>query len=248
MSLLQAIILGIIQGITEFFPVSSSAHLHLARSLLHIETKDVLFDLIGHLGSLLAIGIVLRKEIIQVLKSPKSILEYFVALLPLIPAYFLLKPYLLKFSEIRYLGYFFLVSSAFILFSSWKKKTPAERKFQDVLFIGSMQAMALFPGISRSGFTISAAKLRGFDPKEAVRFSFILALPTIVGGFLMESVKASISLKELFQLPYLTCFFTSFIFGFLSLRFLFKIVKNGKISFFGWYLLLLGITCIWFYG
>lgn len=248
MSFFEAIILGIIQGITEFFPVSSSAHLKLVKIFFHIEDPSVLFDLICHMGTLFALILYFRAQIKEVLFSKQKCLEYCIALIPLVVIYIAFKPYLSKFSDIRYLGYFFLLTSFLLFLAQKTPKNPPAKTYKDLLCIGSMQALALIPGISRSGSTISAARLRGWNMQEAVSFSFLLAIPTILGGFVLETSRANISFASLFTLSYLIAFVCSFIGGLIALRFFFKMIKKGKILIFGWYCLILGIIVIWYYG
>src|SRR3989344_994574 len=193
MTLIQAIILGIVQGFTEFFPVSSSAHLQLAKWFMAIPNGELLlhFDLVCHSGTLLALSFYLRKEIYAVLADLKSIALFILALIPLVPAYFLLKPLRTLLSHPAYLGYF-LLFTAFLLFIASKKqevRIAKGYKSRDMIWIGMMQTLALLPGISRSGATIATARLLGWKWDAAARFSFLLAIPAILGGQALEFFK-----------------------------------------------------------
>lgn len=243
MSFLQAIILGLVQGLTEFFPVSSSAHLRLAKWLMGIADGEHLlyFDLVCHSGTLIALLIYLRRDVWDVLRDIKKMALYFVALLPLIPGYFLLKPLRVAASEPCYLGYALMVTAALLFTASRKKEVVVpSKKWKSVLCIGVMQTMALVPGISRSGSTISAARLCGWDWREAAKFSFLLAIPTILGGELLETVKGHAGGGV--SLPcYAAGFAASLGLGLASVRFIFWVYEKGKVRPFAWYCLGVGL-------
>ena len=195
MSPLISLLLGIVQGITEFLPVSSSAHLKLAKLLFHQGEgeQQVIFDLFCHLGTLLALIAFLRGMIFRLFtQDRKKLLLLFLALLPLVPAYFLLKPLRDYLGQSHYLG-FFLIGTSLMLFAAdrFRLKTEVAEGWsaKDTLWIGAMQSMALIPGISRSASTITCAKMLGWKAEEAVQFSFLLAIPTVIGGNMLELFK-----------------------------------------------------------
>ncbi len=235
---LQAIILGIIQGLTEFFPVSSSAHLTLVRKFLNIE-PNLYFDLVCHAGTLLALVLFLRKEIWSTLRSLKMIGLFSLALLPLVPGYFLFKSLA---SHPPNVGFFLIFTGLILLLASRKKEnTEVPIKLKDVLCIGVMQTLALIPGISRSGSTIAAARLLGWKWLEAARFSFLLAVPAIFGGFVLETAKV-INLPIAFPIHFLIAgFLSSFMVGLASVRVVFWIYNQGKVWPFACYCFLIGI-------
>ncbi len=242
MNLVQAIILGLVQGITEFFPVSSSAHLRLAKWLLGIGDGEhlVFFDLVCHSGTLLALLLFLWRDVWEVLKSVRLMALYFLALIPLIPAYFLLKPLRLAASEPNYLGYSLMITGALLFVASKQKQFSSSKKWQHVLCIGVMQTMALIPGISRSGSTIAAARFCGWEWREAAKFSFLLAIPTILGGEALEILKGSGSNGVSFGC-YAAGFLASFILGLFGVRFIFWVYETGKVKPFAWYCLGVGL-------
>ncbi len=250
MSYIQAIILGLVQGITEFFPVSSSAHLKLAKWLLGIEHNEqlLLFDLVCHSGTLLALFLYLKKDVWEVLTSGRKIALYCLALAPLIPAYFLLKPLRIAASEPSCLGYA-LMTTGLLLFAASRKKEdlhsptnplPASKKWQHVLCIGVMQTMALIPGISRSGSTIAAARLCGWNFRDAAKFSFLLAIPTILGGECLELMKGQAGAKVALGC-YASGFIASFTLGLIGVRFIFSVYEKEKIKPFAWYCFGIGL-------
>ncbi len=250
MTLIQSIFLGIVQGITEFFPVSSSAHLRLARWFLGIPDGEHLlyFDMLCHSGTLLALVIFLRSDIFATLRNPRAIALFLLALIPLVPAYFLLKPLRIAASDPAYLGYFLLFTSL-LLFIASRKSEVKDRSLnlRDVICIGMMQTMALLPGISRSGSTIAAARLLGWDWVAAARFSFLLAIPAILGGQLLETMKIlhGATGEHIATGCYVAGFGASFFIGLLGVRFIFWIYEKGHVRPFAWYCLVAGLFALW---
>lgn len=252
MSLFEAFIFGLLQGLTEFFPISSSAHVKLAKLIFNIESSEshVIFDLTCHLGTLTALLIFLRQEIRQILRYDKQKLFFlFIGTLPLIPCYFLLKPLRDFVSHPQFLGAC-LICTALILFSGhrWKGQRANDltlkRQIKDVLWIGIMQSAALIPGISRSASTISCAKILGWEAKEAVRFSFLLSIPTIIGGNCLELLKICLWQEQPSSVSIPACavgFAASFIFGLLIIRFAFSYLERGHLKPFAWYCLSFGM-------
>lgn len=251
MSLFEAFVFGLLQGLTEFLPISSSAHMKLAKLLFNIDSSEaqVIFDLICHLGTLAALLIFLRQEIRQMLQRDKQkLLLLFIGTLPLIPCYFLLKPLRDFASHPQCLGVC-LICTALILFSGhrWKidrtDELTLKRQVKDALWIGAMQSAALIPGISRSASTISCAKILGWEAKEAVRFSFLLSIPTIIGGNCLELLNIYFSHEQppLMSIPACAIgFVTSFVFGFLVIRFALSYLEQGHLKPFAWYCLSVG--------
>ena len=259
MSFLQAFFFGLLQGITEFFPVSSSAHLTLLKYLFNLkELNDpVFFNLTCHLGTTLSTIVFLRKEITSILfKKPKELLYFALALFPLVILYPLLGSLIKAYSvQSRYLGFAFLVTSLLLTIAAFSKtkqtldKKQHVRKTQDVLFIGLMQVLALVPGLSRSGATIFAGSVRGWSLKEILTFSFLLAIPTILGGSVIEiahhlkvqSLAQTQSLGSIGFSSYLTAFLTSFIVGLICIRLIFALKYKKRLLYFAAYTFLMGI-------
>lgn len=245
MSLIQAILLGIVQGITEFFPVSSSAHLHLVRDFFALEEPSVLFDLSCHLGTLIALFLYFRQEIFSILRFERSkMVPLLVALLPLFPAYFLLKPLRDWAGQPHLLGYFLLVTAGLLLLGEKVRFKTGRSAIKDALFIGSMQAMALVPGISRSASTITGARLMGWNVREAVRFSFLLSIPAVMGGTCLEGLKAVKSAAPIELAPCIVGGIVAFCVGFGAIRLAMKWLERGKLRPFAWYCLALGLLVV----
>ncbi len=252
MSTFEGFIFGLLQGITEFLPVSSSAHLKLVKMLFGIEASEgqVIFDLVCHLGTLVAVLFFFRKEIPQLFTTDRKKLGLlFLATLPLIPCYLLLKPLRDFASAPEYLG-ICLMATSLILFAGSRVKLKREvcgsmkRQMSDVLMIGTMQSAALIPGISRSASTISCAQMLGWDPRDAVRFSFLLSIPTIVGGNCLEALKIYLSSEGPVAVSIPACaaaFITSCGVGLIMVRFAISILQKGNLKPFAWYCLTLGL-------
>lgn len=257
MTLLEALFLGIVQGLTEFLPVSSSGHLELTQYFLGFEHLDryILFSLVCHLGTLCAIFYVLFPQVKACLSNKSKAWQVILGTLPLFPLVLILKPIKSLFDKPEYLGYCFLVTAVLIFISALYKfrpqKTDSESSTKDSITIGLFQAIAVLPGISRSGATISAARLLGWQKEEAITYSFLLAIPAILGGTFLE-------ILQLFKLPqeqiafisplhFFVGFFTSFFIGCLALRFLIRMGTQDKWIYFAWYCLGIGLfTTVYF--
>lgn len=254
MTTVQAILLGIVQGLTEFFPVSSSGHLKLAERWLGLENLEqyIAFDLACHLGTLCSIFVIFGRDIINMLfKNRERMNQVILGTLPLFPLLLIMKPIKGLFDRPEFLGYFFIITAALIWLGMRFEPKPSKSKWKDALIIGSFQALAILPGISRSGSTISGARLLGWTPGEALSFSFLLAIPAILGGSVIELSKlVSLSPSELPSVPlaqYLVGFITSFIVGTASLHILKSLVRNHSFMYFAWYCLLLGLFCLYLF-
>lgn len=256
MSTLQAIILGVIQGITEFLPVSSSGHLMLGQYFLGLKHLDryIGFNLICHLGTLLAVLAVFGFRIYGLIKSdPKKILMVIVGTLPLVPLVLLLKPLKAIFDKPQYLGFFFLLT-ALMLYGGMHWRFPRvkiKKGYGDALGIGMFQAMAVLPGVSRSGSTISAAKMLGWNPQEAIFFSLLLAIPAISGASFIEMLQLYISrdvVLHVSTMEYLYGFIFSFLSGLAALLLLVRLVIQNKLSAFIWYCSILGVSTLIYFN
>lgn len=258
MSIIEAIILGIIQGLTEFFPVSSSGHLELGQHLLGLSDlhQYIFFNLICHLGTLFAVIIVFSTQIWSTLTTErKQLFLIFLATLPLFPLVLILKPIKTMFDQPELLGYCFLFT-ALLLYLGTRASEFVQPKpkptWKDALIVGLFQAIAILPGVSRSGATISAGRLLGWQQQEAVTFSFLLAIPTILGGITLESLQIIADNNDLFhrvgEWQYFLGFLTSMVVGLFALRYVMQLAAKGKFLYFVWYCLALGIFTIWYFN
>jgi len=259
MTTLEAFILGIVQGITEFFPVSSSGHLKVAEALFGFKHLDryILFDLVCHLGTLLAILIVFSLEVRRSLTIEHARLKQIaLATLPLFLLIPVMGPVKAIFNKPEYLGLFFLATALLLtLGMRCKEVKPKEQleqnRWRDALFIGLFQLFAIFPGISRSGSTISAAWMRGWQRRDAVVFSFLIAIPAIVGGSMVELLQLYIKSPDapsLGSLQYTAGFVSSFAVGYGALIILVKLAIKERFQYFVWYCLIVGLWSLWYFN
>lgn len=253
MTYIDAIILGIVQGLTEFLPISSSGHLTLVQSLLGLDNLHdfVAFDLVCHLGTLLAILCVFFRPILSLINTQRTLLgQIILGTLPLFPLVFLIKPIKSLFNQPEFLGFFFLIT-AFLLWCGIRfgKTQESNNRWRDPLVIGLFQACAILPGISRSGSTVTAARLLGWSYEEALRFSFLLAIPAILGGVMIEMMQLikSSAWPPVSPIAYIAGFVTSFTVGFGALRWLMRTASN-KFIYFVWYCFFLGIATIFYFN
>jgi undecaprenyl-diphosphatase len=247
MTIFQAVFLAVVQGLTEFLPVSSSGHLVLFQKIFGFSNPPVFFDVLLHLGTLGSIIIFFKKDLWNLffdLKKNTHTLKYLI--LGTIPA--VLFGYLFNLQLESTFNSLILVAIAWIFFglilvltSKIKNKTK-EMTWQDSLLVGFFQALALIPGISRSGLTISAGLLRGLSHESAFKFSFLLAIPAILGATIWESKDIHFAEINLFQ--DILAIVVSGVVGYLSLRILQKMLKSNMFFYFGYYCMSLGIITL----
>ncbi|MFC1627127.1 undecaprenyl-diphosphate phosphatase [Patescibacteria group bacterium] len=239
MSLFKVFILGLVQGLTEFLPVSSSGHLVIIQNLFSFSTPPVLLDVLVHLATALAVVVVLWPKLKTI-----SFKYIYLIILASIPAgllgIFLNQQIEALFSSTALVGLALIVTSL-LLFSTKliksKKHQPLSTK--NSFLIGLSQALAIIPGISRSGSTITVGLHSKLKPEQAFNFSFLLSLPAILGAQLLQLNKLiNISITDLQFI--VVGFVTAFISGLISLKLLKKFVIKGKLHLFGFYCLTLG--------
>jgi len=243
----KIIYLAILQGITEFLPISSSGHLAIAKHFLKFETQSLSIDIFLHFGSLLAIFLFFFKEIKKIfLTDNRNILLYiFIGIIPAGIIGLLFKNYIeSNLLELKYIGFFYLFS-AFILLATFFKKRKNEYSslnYYNSLIIGLIQIFALLPGISRSGSTIATGLLLNIEPIVAGKFSFFMAIPLIFGAVLKDILDFNFTSINFVEI--LIGIFISFIVSYLTLKILFLILKKNRFGFFGFYCLILSLTIL----
>jgi len=248
MSFWESLFLGLIQGLTEFLPISSSGHLVIFQKLLGFSTPPVFFDILVHLGTLISLLFFFRKRLF-ILKSKKLIFLLFLGTIPVGVLGFLLQRKIdCLFDSLVLVGFSYLFT-ALVLFSTqfWKNQTKEIKNLTpfDALFIGIFQALALLPGISRSGMTITAGLHRGLESDSAFEFSFLLAIPAILGTFIFQLVLLS-DCSSRVLLPGILGMLTSAVVGYFTLGVLKNILKREKFFWFGVYCAVLGIVILSF--
>lgn len=250
MSLLESIILGIVQGITEFLPISSSGHLAFFKQAMKVKIENPLFyDVSLHIGTIFSVLFVLRKEILDYIKKKEMLLGIIVSFILTVPVALVFENFAERVEESLILLSFSFFVGALILFSSRFLRLNLKNHFIKYALIGIMQGVSAIPGISRSGATISTAFLVGFTPQEAFSFSFVLSIPTILSAISYKLMKVLLGKEAFSGVEFSHLFFgiiTSFVFGVISLYILRKIVINYKLWTFGIYMLFMSVICaIW---
>ncbi|MCL2210489.1 MAG: undecaprenyl-diphosphate phosphatase [Treponema sp.] len=262
MNLLEAVFLGIVQGLTEFLPVSSSGHLVLLQKIFNIKEPSLFFDTMLHLGTLISVFIVLWKDIWDILKKPVQKLTLFliIATIPAVIAALAFNDSIESiFLSAKFLGWCFLITSALLvaaeLVSKRAVKLDINLKKADgmtwlhALFIGFMQALAIPPGISRSGATISGALFCRLDRDFAARFSFLMSIPAILGAVVLQSkdlIQGSAVQSET-SIPFgavITGTIAAAIVGFFAVKFMLKIIREKSLFGFAIYTGVLGILIL----
>jgi len=255
MDLLEAIILGIIQGLTEFLPVSSSGHLELAKIFMHDVQEDMTMTVVLHFATALSTCFIFRKDIAQIFRGLfqfKNNSEFqFSAkiILSMIPAAIvgLLYDDIIEgfFSgQILLVGCMLLVTGIILFIADKAKTTDKEVTFTQSLIIGVSQAIAILPGISRSGATISTSVLLGIDREKAARFSFLMVVPLIFGKIAKDLLSDEFVLEKS-QLLFLGVgFIFAFFTGLLACKWMIKLVKSTSLYYFSIYCFVVGITAI----
>ncbi|HOK22436.1 MAG TPA: undecaprenyl-diphosphate phosphatase [Candidatus Hydrothermia bacterium] len=243
---MKELITGIVQGITEFLPISSSGHLILCQELLNISEPGITLEVSLHLATLVAVLIFFFKDI-KALFVRERFVEHplfllFVGSIPAGVIGLLFKNNIeTYFENIRYLPYFFIINSIILLSTKLKKKDEIHKITPlHALIIGFAQALAILPGISRSGSTVSAGLLLGLEPQVAFSFSFLLSIPSILGAAILELPEATLTKIPSLIIPTLCALIT----GLFSLYLLKKILKIRKLYLFGFYTLALAVILL----
>ena len=279
MSIIGAILMGILQGLTEFLPVSSSGHLAIFQNLFHIGqgVEDLfLFDILLHIGTLIAVFAVFYKDIIKLIKEGfgiifdfiksvfglirgrkwrkvirsgyrKFVMLIIVSTIPTGIIGVLLKDLVEECSKTLIMPGIFLIITACILFIADRAeegdKTPKDATYRDALIIGTSQGIATLPGISRSGTTITMALLCGFEKRFAIKYSFIMSIPAVMGAAVLE-IKDVVETKASFEPAYFVGMIVAAITGYAAIKIMLNVVKNKRYIFFSVYCLIAGIVAI----
>lgn len=233
MVFIQAFILGIIQGLTEFLPVSSSAHLILIPSFLGWPEHTLFFDTSLHLGTALAVLIYFAKDWVKLIKDRKFLLKLLIGVFPAGIIGFLFDGFVEKNLRSTSVILITLIIGTAVMFLSEKilnraKFLKKEISLKDSLFIGSMQVLALFPGMSRSGMTVSGGFFRKIEKEEALKFSFYLATPLIFAAAFYNFAKSYILYGNLEFLDggFAVGFLTSFAVGLFAIKFMIEYIRR----------------------
>ena len=260
MSSLEILLLAVVQGLTEFLPVSSSGHLVVANALLEALGKPPTKDLIEvsialHLGTLASVLVYYRQEIVRLLGADRRVL--YLLIVGTIPAAIVGVGIKKGFSDsmsdmvlnnVLLAGMMFFVTAAILVCAAYRplgKLTYPRLSWRQTLAIGAAQALAILPGISRSGSTIAAGLGVGLDREQASTFAFLLAIPAILGAGFLETLDVLEQGSTGTSLGLLVIgFLVSFAVGLAALALLIRWVKRGRLALFAWYLVPLGVTIV----
>jgi undecaprenyl-diphosphatase len=241
--MIHTIILGIVQGLTEFIPVSSSGHLILAREFLTIHGNDLAFDAVLQLATILAVAVYFWKDLWGLLYDWKKLKIIILATIPAVVFGLLLEKYMeTVFRNVLLVAIMLAVGSFIMLLSEYFSTKDKTLTLKNGFIIGLFQCLALIPGMSRSGMTISGGLFTGLSREEATRFSFLLSFPIILGSGLKKALDI-----QTFDLSFGLAFITAFIVGLGAIHFLIKFLKNHSLRAFAWYRILLACFIVYWF-
>lgn len=259
MSIIDAIILGIIQGLTEFLPVSSSGHIELGKVILNAQVEDnLLFSIVVHFATALSTIIIYRNDIWHLIKGVFAfklndettyILKLLLSMIPVgvIGVLFEDEIEALFSGNVLLVGSMLLLTAVLLAFTYFKKDNIGKVTYKNAFIIGIAQAIAILPGVSRSGATISTSLMLGVEKSRATRFSFLMVLLPIMGATVLkikDYAETSHTLSDTSTLSLIAGFFAAFISGIFACSWMIKIVRRGKLIYFAVYCLIVGLIAV----
>ena len=258
MSWFEALILGLDQGLTEFLPVSSSGHLAIGKALFGIETADLRFEIIVHAATVLATIVVFRKEILRLLQGlfkfklndeTRYILLILLSMIPVFVVGIFFKDYVeALFGEgLVVVGCALLVTALLLFLSEALKRRNAEGgpvTWKSALWMGLAQAIAVIPGLSRSGSTIATGLLCGVKKEEVAQFSFLMVLIPILGEAFLDLVGGDAAASTVGALPLIVGFIAAFVSGLFACKVMIALVKKAKLKWFALYCVAAALFCL----
>ena len=258
METIEAILLGIIQGLTEFLPVSSSGHLELGKAILgdnSIPEESLLFTVVLHFATALSTIVVFRKDVWEIISGlfqfkwngeTRFSLKIIISMIPatLIGLFFEERLEAFFGGDIRFVGFMLLITAALLYFADKAKDTQKKVSYPNAFIVGVSQAVAMLPGISRSGATISTSVLLGVDKTKAARFSFLMVVPLIFGKMAKDIMSGELSLESGNAFAMGAGFIAAFIAGLIACTWMIQLVKKSKLTYFALYCAIVGLIAI----
>ena len=259
MTIVESIILGAVQGLTEFLPVSSSGHLQIAKALLGVEIEENLaFDTTLHAATLLSTIVILWPEVKRLVvgifsrhfnEEQAYVLKILLSMIPIGIVGFALKDYLDAMLSSPYIltivGAMLLLTAALLAFAYYARPRQKENiSYRDAFIIGLAQAVAAMPGLSRSGSTIATGLILGNKKEAMAQFSFLMVLAPILGEMFLNIVKGEVVFASIGVVPMIAGFVAAFVVGCLACKFMIDIVKRGKLIWFAVYCAVAGVVAI----
>jgi len=258
MEVIDAILLGIIQGLTEFLPVSSSGHLELGKAILgdnSVPEESLLFTVVLHFATALSTIVVFRKDIYDIIKGvfafkwnedTKFVAKIAVSMLPAAIIGFTFESELsaLFGGNIKLVGFMLIITALLLYLADKAKNTRKKVSFSNALVIGFSQAIAMLPGISRSGATISTSVLLGNDKTKAARFSFLMVVPLIFGKIAKDILSGELTYDSQNFTALSIGFVAAFISGLFACTWMIALVKKSKLKYFAYYCVIVGLIAI----
>lgn len=255
----EALILGLIQGLTEFLPVSSSGHLELGKALFGsnlLASESLAFTVVVHFATALSTLVVFRKDVGEILaglfRGKKEEFHFSLKIvLSMIPAavigvLFDEEIEQLFSGQILLVGAMLLITGLLLFLADRAKRTEKKVSFRDALIIGVSQAIAILPGISRSGATVSTSVLLGIDRERAARFSFLMVVPLILGKMAKDLIDGGVSFTGDAAPNYLIGFTAAFIAGWVACKWMIALVKKAQLKYFAYYCFVVGaVALVW---
>jgi len=258
MDIVDAIILGVIQGLTEFLPVSSSGHLEIGREILNADllaSENLLFTIILHFATAISTIIVFKDDIVSLIKGSidnsingnhKYLFKIVISMIPavLIGLFFEEEIERLFTGNITLVGSMLIITGILLLLTRVSKEKRHQISYSHSFIVGLSQAFAIIPGISRSGATICTSLLLGNNKKQSAQFSFLMVIPLIFGKIIKDLFSNNVDFNDIDYIVYIFGFLSAFITGLFACKLMLKIVKNNNLNIFSAYCIILGIISI----